>query len=324
MRALVNDAELTQLTQSQLMTSPIRLENESIYKRGADESQQFGQTNLMSKYQQIQNSTSLINQIPEREEDPSFALGQSLRPVQGVQSTINPFQTAFNKFQVTSTIQPAPSISQSMMKPEHNYMETMHKQYQLKELCEIPYVMLCDEDEKILFDLSVMLKFGDFKNILNATQRIQNQTLYDYPIEVLLQRTDILRALIDLMEGSNGNNVYTNLVQPCLLTFVQRLKTLYLFNCSNTNKVSHVTLGGGRDSQVPHPPHIQNCYPCNHNGKWSALEETRDANKYGATYSIINQGTKVSNMTAASLQNSLSCKAALALILTRSIYLLKD
>ena len=53
MRALVNDAELTQLTQSQLMTSPIRLENESIYKRGADESQQFGQTNLMSKYQQI-------------------------------------------------------------------------------------------------------------------------------------------------------------------------------------------------------------------------------------------------------------------------------
>ena len=75
---------------------------------------------------------------------------------------------------MTSTIQPAASISQSMMKPEHNYMETMHKQYQLKELCEIPYVMLCDEDEKILFDLSVMLKFGDFKNILNATQRIQN------------------------------------------------------------------------------------------------------------------------------------------------------
>jgi len=29
--------------------------------------------------------------------------------------------------------------------------------------------MLCEEDEKILFDLSVQLKFGDFKNILNAT-----------------------------------------------------------------------------------------------------------------------------------------------------------
>lgn len=49
MRALINDAELTQMTQSQLMTSPIRLENESLYKR-AEESQQFGQTNMMSKY----------------------------------------------------------------------------------------------------------------------------------------------------------------------------------------------------------------------------------------------------------------------------------
>ena len=52
MRALVNDAELTQMTQSQIMTSPIRLENESLYKR-ADENQQFGQMSLMSKYQQI-------------------------------------------------------------------------------------------------------------------------------------------------------------------------------------------------------------------------------------------------------------------------------
>ena len=53
-------------------------------------------------------------------------------------------------------------------------METMHKQYQLKEVCEIPYIMLCDEDEKILFDLGVQLKFGDFKNILHATQKLMH------------------------------------------------------------------------------------------------------------------------------------------------------
>jgi hypothetical protein len=39
----------------------------------------------------------------------------------------------------------------------------------LKETCELPYVILSDEDEKLLFDLSVMLKFGDFKSILQAT-----------------------------------------------------------------------------------------------------------------------------------------------------------
>ena len=33
---------------------------------------------------------------------------------------------------------------------------------------------------------------------------------------------------------------------------------------------------------------------------------------------------KMANMTAASVQNSLSCKAALGLIMTKSIYLLKD
>lgn len=184
----------------------------------------------------------------------------------------------------------------------------------------MPYVMLCDEDEKILFDLSVQLKFGDFKNILNATQKIQNLTFYDYPIEVFLQRTDILRALIDLLDGSQGNNMYTNLAQPCLITFVQRLKTLYTFNCMNVNKVSHMSTSD-RDSTVPHEPHIQNCFPCNHNGKWCAVEENRDANKYGLMY----QGTqRAMNMTAATVQNSFSCKAALTLILTKSIYLLKD
>ena len=86
--------------------------------------------------------------------------------------TINPFQSGFNKkeFQITSN----QSVMQQpqTLKPEQNYLETMHKQSQLKEVCEIPYVMLSDEDEKILFDVSVQLKFGDFKNILNATQKL--------------------------------------------------------------------------------------------------------------------------------------------------------
>ena len=191
----------------------------------------------------------------------------------------------------------------------------------LKEICEIPYVMLCDEDEKILFDISVQLKFGDFKNILNATQKLQYQILFDYPIEVFLQRTDILRGLIDLVEGGSGNstgantNVYTNLAQPSLIAFCQRLKTLYQYNCSNLNKVSHVVLGEREQKSLE--PYIANCYPCNHNGKWCQVEETSTANRYGMGYQ---GGVK----TAAALQNSLSCKSALTLILTRSIYLLKD
>ena len=44
----------------------------------------------------------------------------------------------------------------------------MHKQMVLKEPCELPFVTLSDDDEKLLFDTSVLLKFGDFKNVLSA------------------------------------------------------------------------------------------------------------------------------------------------------------
>lgn len=48
-------------------------------------------------------------------------------------------------------------------------MEVKIKQQILRQACELPFVWLSEEDEKYLFDLSVQLKFGDFKNILNAS-----------------------------------------------------------------------------------------------------------------------------------------------------------
>lgn len=128
-------------------------------------------------------------------------------------TAVNPFKTAFSRkdFQITALSPPHHHVS-TALKAEHNYLETMHKGTQLKELCEQPFVMLCDEDEKILFDVSVQLKFGDFKNVLAAAHRLQHHLLYDYPPEVFLQRTDIMRALIDLLEGAQGSNVYTNVV----------------------------------------------------------------------------------------------------------------
>ena len=37
----------------------------------------------------------------------------------------------------------------------------MHKQQVLKEECELPIILLSDQDEKEIFDLSVALKFGN-------------------------------------------------------------------------------------------------------------------------------------------------------------------
>ena len=81
------------------------------------------------------------------------------------------------------------------------HMEMLHKQQTLKESCELPFVHLVEEDEKKLFDLSVQLKFGDFRTVLLAIQTLLDTVLQDYPVEVLLQRSDILKSLLDLLEG---------------------------------------------------------------------------------------------------------------------------
>lgn len=91
-----------------------------------------------------------------------------------------------------------------------------------------------------------------------------------------------------------------------------------MYQCNNLNKVSHLTQNE-RDENIPQEPHITHCYPCNHNGKWQAIEENKDANKYG-----LYQGPKIANMSAANVSNSLSCKAVLALIMVKAIYLMKD
>ena len=83
-------------------------------------------------------------------------------------------------------------------------MEILHKQQTLKEPCELPFVWLSEEDEKRLFDLSVQLKFGDFRTVLVATQTLSDSILLDYPVEVLLQRTDIFKSLLDLLEGGQN------------------------------------------------------------------------------------------------------------------------
>ena len=57
--------------------------------------------------------------------------------------------------------------SSSGFNPLHTaHMELLHKQQTLKEPCEIPFVTLTEEDEKKLFDLSVQLKFGDFRTVM--------------------------------------------------------------------------------------------------------------------------------------------------------------
>ena len=56
-------------------------------------------------------------------------------------------------------------------------MEMLHKQQTLKEPCELPFVALTEEDEKKLFDLSVQLKFGDFRTVMRSVHTLTDTIL---------------------------------------------------------------------------------------------------------------------------------------------------
>ena len=51
-------------------------------------------------------------------------------------------------------------------------MEIMHKQQVLKEDCELPYIVLSDTDEKLLFDLGVAIKFGNPQTVYLSCQKL--------------------------------------------------------------------------------------------------------------------------------------------------------
>lgn len=82
-----------------------------------------------------------------------------------------------------------------------SHMEIMHKQQVLKEPCELPFIFLSEQDEKMLFDLSVSLKFGNAQTVFKSCSVLQTRYMQDFPPEVFLQRTDIVKTLLDLLEG---------------------------------------------------------------------------------------------------------------------------
>ena len=70
-------------------------------------------------------------------------------------------------------------------------------------------------------------------------------------------------------------------------------------------------------SEVQNLEYLKMSYPGLSEGIWNTHEAVTDLKKYGAQFPN-------DRLAAASTQGSLSCRAALGLILTKAIYMLKD
>lgn len=107
---------------------------------------------------------------------------------------VSPAPPKAQEEQYYTTFEPRPILQTLPVKTVHLPVEETISV--LEEACEFPPVFLCEADEKRLFEIGVSLKFGDPGVVKEAIEDLEGCILKDYPFEALLQRTDILRALV--------------------------------------------------------------------------------------------------------------------------------
>lgn len=87
---------------------------------------------------------------------------------------------------------PTKLYTSSMPKPD---LEAHPK---VDEHCEYPPVLLSESDEKVLFELTVSIKFGDEEQAIGALEETRRRVIEDFPVDCLLQRGDLVRAVAGL------------------------------------------------------------------------------------------------------------------------------
>jgi hypothetical protein len=66
-----------------------------------------------------------------------------------------------------------------------------------------PQLNVSKMDEQVLFDININLKFGDSLQISNNLNILYSSILNDYPIEYLLQNSDMMKTILVLIEKTN-------------------------------------------------------------------------------------------------------------------------
>jgi hypothetical protein len=117
-----------------------------------------------------------------------------------------------------------------------------------------------------------------------ATQSLRDCLAFDFPPEVFLQRSEVFKALLDLLEGNQEGSsqlsaaAYTNLAQQALLVLVRRFANVYKYLGSNLNKISqaqshrfaHISSEGNT------PEYIKGSYPTSVDALWNREEALQE------------------------------------------------
>ena len=130
-----------------------------------------------------------------------------------------------------------------------------------------------------------------------------------------------------LKEGQAWN--LSEVAQQCLLTLLRKFKNMYKFVLANGCKPSLMQPQHPEDEEQEDSKsagfveaYIKKTYPTNRLSRWdTTLDGLMDSSRYGSRAKSLPSSKSLGQGSG---QNSLSCRAVLGLILTKSIYLLQD
>jgi len=74
---------------------------------------------------------------------------------------------------------------------------------QLDEILNLPIITLSETDEKCLFDLGVQIKFASPSQIQHILTNALPQVIKDFPVDVFLQRSEIIEGIISRVLSHN-------------------------------------------------------------------------------------------------------------------------
>lgn len=98
-----------------------------------------------------------------------------------------------------------------------------------------PLLNISKQEEQILYDANINLKFGDSLHISKTLNHFYFNILNEFPIEYLLQNSEIIKSILIIMEKSNhleyGNILYRILDR--LFNLIEKKLDLFCFNLSN-------------------------------------------------------------------------------------------
>lgn len=141
-----------------------------------------------------------------------------------------------------------------------------------KEHCELPHISLAETDENLIMDYGVKIRYGDSKNFSEASRELESYIMKDYPLEIFLQRTEILNATLDIMVSTIDLRVFHNSLL-ILNKFVENSVFLYKFLLNPYNRFcEHASL-----SMVDQEEHIEKMYPSNSKNKWMEVKFNPDS-----------------------------------------------